>query len=903
MNKKYKNIATYLTPSIFVVVVFTIIYYVKGLFPFGNGSIAWADMYEQQIPLFYKLSDILRNNDSIFYDFSSGMGQNFLGIAAYYLISPFSLLTILLPRNFIANFMNILLVLKICLITISSMFFFKITFKNLSKWWMYFFSLCYGLCSYTFIMYQLIGYLDFLIIFPLLILSLRKLYDEGNPAYYITLFTISLACNVYVGFMLLLFIMISSFVYLKLYCSKEHLKDKIFKLLCSTFFSLLIVLPLSLPSIIQILKSNRVPESIYNILTGSPFSYTLDKISYFFLISAILPFIIMLLFKYKENKKFIILSLTTIGFTTIQVIIEGINKLWYMGCYSSFSLSFAFIPTFILIIMAAYYINKYGVSSKNTFRCISIIPVIFIFISATFYIYKNYYHEIQSTIKTLTLHSNKEVFLILFILFIVSSTCYLIVGLVAKGKLLYTTLSLLLFVQVLFNGFIYIGIDSYIPSIREEYDTLNDLYSYDFNESSYFRIKDIFNYFNSNSAYISNKNNLSHFSSLTNKDHMKLMKKLGYSSVWMRTSDVGGTIFTDSLFNVKYAITKNDFSSIYYSYVDSTDSFMVYKNDFFINNGMILSRDIDTNMILNSDTIFDAQNNLYKTLSNDSENLFKEFTNFSLHNISVTNKDGYSSYNIINKSEPAYFEISLDCSDDQLYLNCLRSLDNSKNVAIFNSLKVYVNNVLINCSLSNGFYQNIYSTFPSSFNNGLLDLGTYSTEKVSIKIELLKDFKTSEFSIGSMNIGKFKDFVESKTVSASDIITYDNNLIYQTSSDDNNQMLFLTIPYDEGWFCTINGNAQPISKVFDGFIGIPLIEGYNYIELAYYPDGFKFGIVTSLLTLTIILFIFLYWVKNGYKINKFLLSISYRIYFVIITLILLLFYIIPIIISIYRLFT
>ena len=130
MNKKYKNIIIYLIPSTFILIVFGIIYYLKGLFPFGNGSIAWADMYEQQIPLFYKLSDILRTDNSIFYDFSSGMGQNFLGISAYYLISPFSLLTVLIPRNFIPNFMNILLVLKVCLITVSSMFFYQRTFKN-----------------------------------------------------------------------------------------------------------------------------------------------------------------------------------------------------------------------------------------------------------------------------------------------------------------------------------------------------------------------------------------------------------------------------------------------------------------------------------------------------------------------------------------------------------------------------------------------------------------------------------------------------------------------------------------------------------------------------------------------------------------------------------------------------
>ena len=51
--------------------------------------------------------------------------------------------------------------------------------------------------------------------------------------------------------------------------------------------------------------------------------------------------------------------------------------------------------------------------------------------------------------------------------------CYMLLFLIAKGKLLYITLSICFFIQVLFNGLIYIGIDSYSPYISQEYDVLN----------------------------------------------------------------------------------------------------------------------------------------------------------------------------------------------------------------------------------------------------------------------------------------------------------------------------------------------------------------------------------------------------------------------------------------------
>ena len=129
-------------------------------------------------------------------------------------------------------------------------------------------------------------------------------------------------------------------------------------------------------------------------------------------------------------------------------------------------------------------------------------------------------------------------------------------------------------------------------------------------------------------------------------------------------------------------------------------------------------------------------------------------------------------------------------------LSIVNCLDNSQNIEIFNCFKVYINDQLLNCNLSNRFYQSADGTFPSTFNNGLLDLGSYSTEDVTIKLEVLRDFDITELSVGSMDIDKFEKFVFDKTASYSDIITYDNNLICQASANDNNQMLFLTIPYD-----------------------------------------------------------------------------------------------------------
>ena len=83
---------------------------------------------------------------------------------------------------------------------------------------------------------------------------------------------------------------------------------------------------------------------------------------------------------------------------------------------------------------------------------------------------------------------------------------------------------------------------------------------------------------------------------------------------------------------------------------------------------------------MNSKSVFEAQNNLYKILSNDEENLFNEYNSFKLTNLRVTNKKDSYSYEIVDKSSSAYLELTVNCFNNQLYLNCLKSLDNSKNI-------------------------------------------------------------------------------------------------------------------------------------------------------------------------------------------------------------------------------
>ena len=68
------------------------IYCFLGVYPAGNNSVLVLDLNAQYIYYFEQLRSILTEGKSIVYTFERAAGGEFMGMFAYYLSSPFSLL-------------------------------------------------------------------------------------------------------------------------------------------------------------------------------------------------------------------------------------------------------------------------------------------------------------------------------------------------------------------------------------------------------------------------------------------------------------------------------------------------------------------------------------------------------------------------------------------------------------------------------------------------------------------------------------------------------------------------------------------------------------------------------------------------------------------------------------------
>ena len=84
-----------------------------GIYPFGEKSILITDMGQQYIEYHAALYDAVVGGEGLLYTWNTGLGMNFVGLFAYYLASPFTLLMFILPRAAITESVLLIISAKI----------------------------------------------------------------------------------------------------------------------------------------------------------------------------------------------------------------------------------------------------------------------------------------------------------------------------------------------------------------------------------------------------------------------------------------------------------------------------------------------------------------------------------------------------------------------------------------------------------------------------------------------------------------------------------------------------------------------------------------------------------------------------------------------------------------------
>ena len=798
-----KKLKPYIIVSLITLFIFLLVSFIKGFFPFGHNYIIWGDLHEQIIPIYYRFYDVIHNGGSLFIDYTNGGGINYFGIMAYYIISPFSLLILLFPRNMIPELFNIIIFLKILLSAITCLYFLRHIFKLKDKYSIIL-SLIYAFSSYTLTLYIIPTWLDMIWILPILMIGLKNILDNKDIKLFVIMLSLSLITNFYLSFILLIFICLCSIFYLRVY-NKKNIKESILKLGLGVVISLLISSIIVIPTIIQISRSTRLGfTSINNLITKGPI---LNKLMYFITLGLPIACILFLLKYRKNNKKFLNFIIPVLLILLVPVLIEPINKMLHFGSYSYYPYRYGFVTTFMLIVCAGYYLSKNELNFNV--KPIIINSLISIFIIGLVYIF---YSKIQSCIDLLSFNTNKKMAVVMIIILVLSIIGYLI-SLKCKDII---SIYIIAFTVILCMSMCYFGIDYDQKRLQQVY---NDMY--DLKVDNTYRTKITMDEKIENYSMVSSTNTIDHFTSLVDNNAFITNQKLGYTSRWMDTSSFGSNIFIDTLLGNKYLYGEK--INNYYKKIDSNlyEINLNLKPYYLINNNIKLNK---------YDSSFKNTNKIYNSISSD-KNIFEIIDDFDSNNIEYKNNNLY----IIDKNKETSLSKKINIKERKLlYLEVLNSYDNLSKRRIYKSFKVLVNNKVI------------LDEYPTDTNNGTIYLGEFNNEEVNIKIILNNDVHLKYIELGLLDKNKLENFYKD---SNSSNIKYKSNKIKISYESQKEGLLFIPINYLRGMKAKLNNKEVKIEKVYNNYIGINVRNGINNIEITFIPDGFRLGLIFSLIGL------------------------------------------------------
>ncbi|MDD9147965.1 YfhO family protein [Sporolactobacillus sp. CQH2019] len=117
--------------------------------------------------------------------------------------------------------------------------------------------------------------------------------------------------------------------------------------------------------------------------------------------------------------------------------------------------------------------------------------------------------------------------------------------------------------------------------------------------------------------------------------------------------------------------------------------------------------------------------------------------------------------------------------------------------------------------------------------------------------------------LNSIESGNYLQDVRARASEASTYFHRDQHGFTSKIRTDSEKYAFFSVPYDQGWSATVNGQPVQILNT-DGFMIVPVNEGNNTIRFTYQTPGLTAGIFISLLSLVL----WAGWIYGGKKFSE-----------------------------------
>ena len=814
-------LAAFFVPVLVLVVIFA----QRGIFPFGEECFLRTDMYHQYAPFFSEFQYKLTHGGSLLYSWDIGMGVNFSALYAYYLASPMNWLVALCPRQFLIEFMTVLIVIKTGL---SGLFFTWYLRKHTGtrEFGSCFFGIFYALSGYMAAYSWNIMWLDCILLFPVILFGLERLVKEKKGMVYCIALGLSILSNYYISIMICIFMVIYAAVLVILYPPK---KGKEFAATAGRF-TLYSLLAGGLAAVVLL------PE-IYALQATASGNFDFPKTvsSYFSIFDMIARHmgnvqteigldhwpniycgvaVLMLLLLYLGNKnikikeKAVYFSLLLFFYASFSV--NVLNFIWHGFHYPN---SLPCRQSFIYIALVLVMCYKAYLELKNT---------------PWKHIVMAFWGAAAFVILAEKLVDNEEQFhfavfyaAILF-LALYTGCIYLYHSRKwCRDGVLLAVLGLVFCESAVNMAVTSIPTTSRTAYVKDNEDTM--LLADSIRSSVFYRIEKGESRTKNDGAWM-NFPSASLFSSVASAAMSDFFKSVGCESSTNAYSVKGSTPFIDALFAARYGIYPDQQpADSLKEQIGRQGSMWLYENKHTLPVGFVMPQDMETNWVLDSGNPANVQNDLSSVLG--VSNLLVPAEGVSEGKKLTFTADASGDYYVYVTNKKVE-EVSAEIGERSL------SFDN----------------------VDRGYF---------------LELG-YLPKGQEVILQSQTDGNPAmQAEIWRFDPEAMEEIYQCLSKSPLELSSWTDTGLAGSINTPEGGTMFTSIPYDKGWKIWVDGTAVSGRPVFDAFLGVDLEPGEHKIRLSYEPQGLKTGaVITGVSAAAVAALAVCGWMKNKKKFLK-----------------------------------
>ena len=177
-----------------------------GCYPYGERTMLTVDLYHQYAPFVVTFRNKILSGQSLLYSWNDGLGQEFYAAYANYAASPLNLLALFFNAKNIPVFIGLVTCLRAGLSGLFMLLFLSENDNRRADNITVVFACTYSLCGWYISYFWNIMWCDAVVLLPLVMLGLRKLLIERKCAFYAATLAILIFSNYYAGFFVCLFL-------------------------------------------------------------------------------------------------------------------------------------------------------------------------------------------------------------------------------------------------------------------------------------------------------------------------------------------------------------------------------------------------------------------------------------------------------------------------------------------------------------------------------------------------------------------------------------------------------------------------------------------------------------------------------------------------------------------------